>query len=324
MIYGHVQKPFRYIFRNHHFGWNSRFHHLQSGSSNDKHCTTRYGEVFMTFSVGEKKITSGCSNLGIILFICAKLGNTNQSITWMRFFLVIFYGLYHGKSRSNHHLGKSKDDDVFFSWETKGQLFRGTCYFCDCSKPFFLCILFACGEYSIVILACFPSFSSHTFVQSVHCFRKGREHLMFHFKEITSLQYISTGFSSPVLWGPQRVRILAEFRFSICVWEFSVLRRSAICRFFEGDVFLVKISFSWVFCEDRKTPTRLRASLPHVLNSFVNHSKSMRKKGSLLNYIRSQHLNIKIYLIFTSLISESFFQLIKRERDRFSRNLLGR
>ena len=48
-------KPFRYIFRNHHFGWNSRFHHLQSGSSNDKHCTTRYGEVFMTFSRGERK-----------------------------------------------------------------------------------------------------------------------------------------------------------------------------------------------------------------------------------------------------------------------------
>ena len=61
------------------------------------------GSFYDVFSWG-KKITSGCSNLGIILFIYPKFGNTNQSITWIRFVLVIFYGLYHGKSPSNHYV----------------------------------------------------------------------------------------------------------------------------------------------------------------------------------------------------------------------------
>ena len=93
------------------------------------------GSFYDVFSWG-KKITSGCSNLGFVLFIYPKLGSTNQSITWIRFVLVIFYGLYHGKSPSNHRLGnyfslvpsilcKSKMMICFFSWETKGLFCRG-------------------------------------------------------------------------------------------------------------------------------------------------------------------------------------------------------
>ena len=81
---------------------NSRFHHLQPGSSNDKHCTTRYGEVFMTFSRGGKKITSGCSNLGIFFVYLPKIVEHKPINNLDSFFLVIFYRLYHGKSPSNH------------------------------------------------------------------------------------------------------------------------------------------------------------------------------------------------------------------------------
>ena len=153
---------------------NSRFHHLQPGSSNDKHCTTRYGEVFMTFSRGGKKITSGCSNLGIFFVYLPKIVEHKPINNLDSFFLVIFYRLYHGKSPSNH-----RENPRMMMCFSLGKLkvisSVGNVSFAIVLSLFFCAYFLHVEKYSIVILACFPSFSSHTFVQSVHFFRKGRE-----------------------------------------------------------------------------------------------------------------------------------------------------